>query len=237
MAPVDDIQDVDDIPKHPIINLYGIEGVGKTILAARTGDNNLIFTNERSYVSLSNHPDLKEKTRILRYTEFGRFTKLIAQIYNRDIVCDHLIIDTFPGLCDVKLSEQLIKVPFNRKHPDVNSLEDYQLLREHMKGPIKQLAALDISITFISHERIPEPDAYVRGDRHTRPNVPFRVFQLLNGYTNLTAYMHKAKKDGKLIRALRTEGSETHAAKTHIPMPPVVTDDTFVETIRNWKGI
>jgi hypothetical protein len=137
----------------------------------------------------------------------------------------------------MKLGEQLKKVNFNRKHPDVNSLEDYQLLREHMKGPIKHLTELDISVTFIAHERIPEPEGYSRGDRHTRPNVPFRVFQLLNGYTNLTAYMHKVKKDGDLIRALRTESSDSHIAKTHIPMSPLVSDTKFIETIRNWKGI
>jgi hypothetical protein len=238
MADLDDIVPVDELSNNLITILYGPEGVGKTILASSLSDNNLIVATERSNVSLSNFPDLAAKTRILKLKTFDRFTKLIAQIYNGDVICDQLIIDTFPALCDMKLSEQLKKVPFNRKHPDVNSLEDYQLLREHMKGPIKHLAALDISVTFIAHERIPEPEQYSKGDRLTRPNVPFKVHQLVNGYANLTAYMHKVKKDGKLVRALRTESSESHVAKSHILMPaPVVTDETFVSTIRTWKGI
>ncbi|MGS2592211.1 AAA family ATPase [Streptomyces hebeiensis] len=237
MNSTDDIQNVDDIPRNLVTVIYGPEGVGKTILAASLGDNNLIVATERSNVSLSNFPELTAKTRILKLKRFDRFTKLIAQIFNGEVVCDHLIIDTFPALCDMKLSEQLKTVQFNRKHPDVNSLEDYQLLREHMKAPIKQLVGLDISVTFIAHERIPEPEGYSRGDRLTRPNVPFRVFQLVNGYTNLTAYMHKVKKDKEYVRALRTESTESHVAKTHIPMGPIVSDTKFIETIRNWKGI
>jgi hypothetical protein len=236
---VDDIVDIDDIPKNLIMVLYGPEGVGKTILASSLGDNNLIVTTERSQVSLSNFPELKKKTRRLKLQTFDRFTKLIGQLAKGEVEADHVIIDTFPGLCDMKLAEQLRKVDFNRKHPDVNSLEDYQLLREHMKGPIKHLAALDgISVTFIAHERIPEPDQFSKGDRLTRPNVPFRVFQLLNGYTNLTAYMHKVTaKDGELVRALRTESTDSHVAKTHIPMKPLIRDTEFIEVIRTWKGI
>lgn len=236
--PIDDIVDVDAIPNNLVTVLYGPEGVGKTILASSLGDNNLIVATERSNVSLSNFPELKKKTKILKLGSFDRFTSLIRQISNGEVSCDNLIIDTFPGICDIKLSEQLKKVQFNRKHPDVNSLEDYQLLREHIKGPIKQLTALNVSVVFIAHERIPDPEQYSKGDRLTRPNVPFRVFQLLNGYTNLTAYMHKVKsKEHGLIRALQVESTDSHVAKTHIPMKPLVSDQTFIETIRNWKGI
>lgn len=235
---VDDIEEVGAIPKQLVTVIYGPEGVGKTILSAQLGDNNLFVCTERSTVSLSNFPDLVKKSRILRLPSFDRFTKLLSQLSKGEVVCDHVIIDTFPALCDMKLGEQLKKVKFNRKHPDINSLEDYQLLREHMKGPIKHLVSLqDVSVTFIAHERIPDPEQYARGDRLTRPNVPFRVFQLLNGYTNLTAYMHKVKKNGDAIRALATEQTTSHAAKSHIPMNPLVSDETFISTIREWKGI
>lgn len=234
MAEPDDIVGVDDIPKHPIINLYGPEGCGKTILSASLGDNNLIVTTERSTVSLSNFPELKKKTRVLRLKSFDRFTKLLQELYNGDVVVDHVIIDTFPGLTDLKLQEQLRRVSFNRKHPDVNSLEDYQLLREHMKTPLRQIAKLDISFTFISHDRVPDEASYEKGDRLVRPNVPFRVHQLLNGYANLTAYMHKGK-DGRM---LLTDSSRTHIAKSHIPMDSAtVSDKKFISTIRTWKGI
>jgi hypothetical protein len=236
---VDDIQEIEDIPKNLITVLYGPEGIGKTILAASLGDNNLFVTTERSQVSLSNFPDLAAKSRILKLKTFDRFTKLISQLTKGEVVADHVIIDTFPGLCDMKLEEQLRKVDFNRKHKDVNSLEDYQLLREHMKGPIKHLVNLDgISVTFIAHERIPEPEQYAKGDRLARPNVPFKVFQLLNGYTNLTAYMHRVNsKEHGPIRALQTESTQSHVAKTHIPMSALISDKKFIEVIRNWKGI
>jgi hypothetical protein len=236
---MDDIVGIDEIPKNLITVLYGPEGIGKTILSAHLGNNNLFVTTERSNVSLSNFPELTAKSRVLKLKTFDRFTKLISQLNRGEVECDHLIIDTFPGLCDLKLGEQLKKVTeFNRAHPDINSLQDYQLLLEHMKGPVKHLVNLDISITFIAHERVPDPEQYAKGDRLTRPNVPFRVFQLLNGYTNLTAYMHKVNhKEHGLIRVLRTESSTSHVAKSHIPMTPVVSDTKFIEVIRSWKGI
>lgn len=234
MATPSDIQEVDDIPKHPIINLYGAEGVGKTILASRLGDNNLIVATERTNVSLSNFPELKKKTRILKLKTFDRFTKLLQQLHNGEVVADHVIVDTFPALVDIKLYEQLKKVQFNRKHPDVNSLEDYQLLKEHFKGPLRQIARLDISFTFISHDRVPDDASYEKGDKLIRPNVPFAVHRLLNGYTNLTAYMYRGKEG----RTLLTESSRTHVAKSHIPMrSATVSDEEFIKTVRNWKGI
>lgn len=233
----DDIQGVDDIPKKPITVIYGAQGVGKTVAAARLSDDNLIVATERSHVSLSNFPELSGKTRVLKCGSFGRATKLLGQIAKGEVSCEHVIFDTFPGLVDIKLKEQLTKVTFNREYPDINSLQDYQLLREHMKPFIRNLTALDVSATFICHDRIPDSNAYEKGDRLTRPNVPFRVFELLNGYTNITAYMFKMKDGDSERRVLRTETSKEFVAKTHIPMKPVVTDDTFVETIRNWKGI
>lgn len=234
MAEPDDIVDVDDIPRNPIINLYGPEGCGKTILATSLSDDNLIVATERSNVSLSNFPELKAKTRILRVRTFDRVTKLLQQLYNGDVVAEHVIFDTFPGLTDLKLQEQLKKVDFNRKHPDVSSIEDYQLLREHMKTPLRQISKLDISFTFISHDKVPDEASYEKGDRLVRPSIPFGVHRLLNGYANLTAYMYKSKEG----RTLLTESSRTHVAKTHIPMgSPTVSDEKFISIIRTWKGI
>lgn len=236
--PIDDIESPDDIPKHPVIVIYGAQGCGKTILATSLGNNNLLVTNERSSVSISNFPELKDRTKVLRYTSYGRVTKLISQIHSGEVETDHVIIDTFPGLVDIKLGEQLKKVDFNRKHADINSLEDYQLLKEHLKPFIRSLVRLDVSVTFICHDRVPDSESYAKGDRLTRPNVPFRLFELLNGYTNITGYMYKSNgKDGESRRVIRTETSREFVAKTHIPMDSVVTDTKFVETIRNWKGI
>jgi len=230
----DDIVGVDDIPKEIIINLYGPEGVGKTILAASLSDDNLFVTTERSNVSLSNFPNLKKNSRVLKLKDFDRFTKLLSQLAKGEVQTKHVIIDTFPALIDLKLGEQLRKVQFNRKHPSVNSLEDFQLLKEHMKGPLKQIAQMDISFTFISHDRVPDEASYEKGDKLIRPSVPFAVHRLLNGYTNLTAYMYR----GKESRTLLTESSRTHIAKSHIPMGnPTVSDEKFIEIIRTWKGI
>jgi hypothetical protein len=39
------------------------------------------------------------------------------------------------------------------------------------------------------------------------------------------------------VRSISLQATNEHEAKNHLKMPALVSDDIFVETIRNWKGI
>lgn len=235
----DEGQDVHEVPKHLFTVLYGAPGVGKTIAAARTSNKNLIFAGEKSSVSLSQFPEIQAT--VIPSKGFGHCTKLIAELYNDVQGYDHLIIDTVDDLVRRKLKDQRAKVEFKRGHADISSLEDYNLLNNHMADLISRLAMLPISVTVISHDRIPDPQAYGKGDRLLRPSLPFKVFESLNGYANVVGYMQmkKAKVNNKteLHRVIAVQSSDEYSAKNHLKLPSSVTDDNFVETIRNWKGI
>ncbi len=44
-------------------------------------------------------------------------------------------------------------------------------------------------------------------------------------------------KERKLVRTISLQANDEFEAKNHLKLAPVVTDDAFVSTIRDWKGI
>jgi hypothetical protein len=239
MGILDEAEDVHEVPKHLFTVLYGAPGVGKTIAAARTANKSLIFAGEKSFVSLSQFPEIQAKS--IQSKGFAHCTKLIAELYENPQDYDHFIIDTVDDLVRRKLKDQRAKVQFKRGHEDISSLEDYNLLNNHMAELISRLAMLPISVSVISHDRIPDPQAYGKGDRLLRPSLPFKVFESLNGYANVVGYMQmkkvKANNTVEYRRVISVQSTDEYSAKNHLKLPANVTDDTFVKTVRNWKGI
>lgn len=233
MSLLDEATPVGEVPKHLISVLYGPPGGGKTIALARTANKTLLLTDERAHVSLSQFPELEKTVRVINYKSYDHVTGILGELYQGGHDYDHLMVDTFDGLIRKKLKEQREKVSFNRGHKDINSLEDYNLLNNHMFDFIGRLAKLPLSVSITSHDRIPDQQAYVKGDRLLRPSIPFRIFECLNGYANVVGYMQM----GKNGREISLHPNREHEAKNHLRMDPVVSDDIFVETIRNWKGI
>jgi hypothetical protein len=233
MSLLDDATPVGEVPKHLISVLYGPPGVGKTIALARTANKTLLLTDERAHVSLSNFPELN--VRVIQFKNYDHVTGIVRELYGGDHDYGHLMIDTFDGLIRKKLKEQRETIQFTRHKQtnDINSLEDYNLLNNHMFDFIGRLAKLPLSVSLTSHDRIPDQQAYVKGDRLLRPSIPFRIFECLNGYANVVGYMQMGQKG----RVISLQANREHEAKNHLRMEPMVSDDIFVETIRNWKGI
>lgn len=243
MGLLDEAEDIHEIPKQLFSVLYGPPGVGKTVALARTAKKTLIFAGEKSFVSLSQFPEINAKA--IPSKGYDHLTKLIAELYNDPQDYDHFMIDTVDDLIRKKLKDQRQKIKFKRHEAtdDISSLEDYNLLNNHMADLIARLAMLPISVSVISHDRLPDPQAYGKGDRLLRPSIPFKVFESLNGYANVVGYMHmrKIKVQGsdkpELRRVIALQANDEYEAKNHLKLSPLVTDDTFVETVRNWKGI
>jgi hypothetical protein len=245
MGLLDDAEDIHEIPKHLFTTLYGPPGVGKTICSARTANNTLIFAGEKSYVSLSQFPEIRAKA--IPSQGYDHLTRIIQELYNDPRDYDHFMIDTVDDLVRRKLKEQRQKIKFNRHEAtnDISSLEDYNLLNNHMADLTARLAMLPISVTVISHDRLPDPKNYGKGDRLLRPSLPFKVFESFNGYANVVGYMHmrkmKVQEDGKeatrLRRVIALQSNDEYEAKNHLKLPAIVTDEKFIETVRNWKGI
>lgn len=245
MGLLDEAKSVDDVPKHLISVLWGPAGVGKTIAAVRTANKSLIITDEKAAVSISQFPELAETVKVIQFKTYDHLTGVIRELAQGGHDYDHFMIDTFDGVIRKKLKEQREKIDFTRHKQtnDINSLEDYNLLNNHMADLIGRLAVLPISVTLTSHDRIPNPESYGKGDRLLRPSIPFRVFETLNGYANVVGYMHmrKIKVQGEekpqLRRVIAMQANDEYEAKNHLKLPALVTDETFVKTVRDWKGI
>jgi hypothetical protein len=234
---LDAAKPVGDVPKHLITCLYSAPGVGKTITLARTANRTLLITDERAAVSLSEFPEIAATVDIIPLVSFANLNGIIRELYNGGHDYDHFMIDTFDAVVRMKLEEQRKKVEFKRGHADINSLEDYNLLNNHMFSMIANLAKLPLSVSVTSHDRIPDEKSYIKGDRLLRPSIPFRVFECLNGYVNVVGYMQMKKINGELRRAINLQASDEFEAKSHLRMAPLVSDETFVTGIREWKGI
>lgn len=228
---------VGNVPKHLFTALYSAPGMGKTVTLARTANRTLLVTDERASVALSQFPELAATVDVIKLKSFDHLTGIVTELYNGGHPYDHFMIDTFDGVVRMKLKEQRKKVPFNRAHPDINSLEDYNLLNNHMFGFITNLTKLPLSVSMTSHDRIPDEKSYVKGDRLLRPSIPFKVFECLNGYVNVVGYMRVKRVSGKLTRTVALQANDVYEAKNQLRMGPLVTDDEFVATIREWKGI
>lgn len=231
---------VAEVPRHLFSTIWGPPGVGKTILAARTANKTLLITDEKAAVSLSQFPEYEETVRMIPFKNYDHLMGVIAELYQGKHDYDHFMIDTLDGVIRKKLKEQRQKIDFARHKQtnDINSLEDYNLLNNHMFDLFGRLAMLPISVTVTSHDRIPDPQQYGKGDRLLRPSIPFRAFECLNGYANVVGYMSMRKnKEGELIRTIGLHPNDEYEAKNHLKLPALVTDETFIKTVRNWKGI
>lgn len=227
----------EEVSKHLVTTLYGAPGIGKTILGARTANKTALFTNERSHVSLSQFPEISKTVTIFHVKTFDQLTKYLQELYSEPHDFDHAMIDTLDGFVKMKLREQREKIGFKRGHEDISSLEDYNLLNNHMESFFETLCRLPVSVTVTSHERIPDDKSYAKGDRILRPSIPFRVFESLNGYANIVGYVHMMRIKDELTRVISTQPNDEHAAKNHLLLNPLTGDDKFVKTVREWKGI
>jgi len=237
MGLLDEATSLGEIPNHLFSVIWGPPGVGKTILSARTANKTLLITDERAHVSLKQFPEYADTVKQIPFSSYDHLTRLVMELYKGEHDYDHLMIDTFDGVIRKKLKEQRKKVQFNRGHEDINSLEDYNLLNNHMFDLISRLAMLPISVTLTSHDRIPDEKSYGKGDRLLRPSIPFRIFECLNGYANVVGYMSMRKREGKQVRTIALQANDTYEAKNHLKLGPLVTDEEFIAAVRSWKGI
>jgi AAA domain len=237
---LDEAEDVAELSKNIFITLYGPPGVGKTITLAKTANYTLVLTDEKSHVSLSNFPEIRAK--VITIKSFDHLNGIIKELWEESdsIPYDHLQIDTMDGIVRSKLAEQRRKVKFTRHSEtnDINSLEDYNLLNNHMFQLIGRLAKLPMSVSVTSHDRIPDPKQYGKGDRLVRPSIPFRIYECLNGYTNVLGYMTaKTDRNGKTVRSISLDSTDEFTAKSHLLVSGRVSAEEFIQAVRNWKGI
>ena len=225
------------------ITVYSNPGVGKTTLAAQLGQKNVFLTDETGVGVLSNWPELESRShkRVFKFQGLNDFKEIVDDIEKGVLECDNLVIDTFTGIHNMKLL-QLLK---DRKVSDLLKLDhttrqnlpmldqrDYGLSGNMWTPVIQGLNAWGGNITLLCHLRLPDPNRPKVGDA-TQPDLPAKVMQLVNKYSNVVAYM---QRDDKGNRTLITQGNSRLIAKSQINMPDKVSDKEFVKVITEWRS-
>lgn len=228
------LQPVSDIDRKLKMVLYGEPDVGKTVLATTIGQSNLLIHSEPGFTVLTKdeHKEQGERTKVVPFTTITGIRGYVELLAEGAIDRSTLIIDNMSGIQDKKLSENhedpKVKA-LNREHPDLSTLQDYQIVTHQMRPMMVELMNLDKEVIVICHMRGSVPE---RKEFNARPDLTKKIFDLANEKVDVVAYMYK--DNGK--RMIRTEHGGGFIAKSRITRETVMPVDTFVAEINAWRS-
>jgi phage nucleotide-binding protein len=226
----------EDEGERSLITIYGNPGSGKTVLASRLGNRSALLTNENGWKVLrNNHPDLYATVTPIKFTGLNSIAEVVRAIKKDAEDYDQLILDTISGMQQAKIQENLKSVKLNRFHEEIPSEQDYLLSQKQWTPIIAALATCGINVTLLCHLRTPNPNRPIAGET-TRPDLTKAVFNLVNQYSQVVAYLRKDGRGTKRLVTTQGTGSLTAKDQTNIESAEM-SDDDFVEAIRKSRGL
>jgi len=196
------------------------------------GQSNLMITTETGFTVLDKYPVLKERTKRVPFTTIAGVRGYCELLVDGSIDRSTLIIDNMSGVQDKKLSqnhEDPKIMRLNRDHPDLSTLQDYQIVTHQMRPMMVDLMDLDKEVIVICHARAAVPE---RKDFFVRPDLTKKIYDLANEKVDVVAYMHKGNRGERLIR---TEMGSGFIAKSRITRETVMPVDDFIAEINAWR--
>jgi hypothetical protein len=228
--------------KGRVIAIYGEEGIGKSVIAAKLGTSNLFITDDNGILSLQNHPELDEISIGIPFEGYDKAMEILALCESGELInpktgtpFDNVAFDTISGMCSTEIRRSIedgdIKTDKGVLAKNIPTQPHY-LLSEQNFGPLmKEIGKVrNFSVTLLSHLRTGTkdvPGATTRADLHGAS------YKLMAKYCSVMAYMHEL--GGK--RCMRVMPGQMTAAKTRLNFgAEFVLDDEFVAQINKWKS-
>lgn len=224
--------------------IYGNEGVGKSVLAAKLGKCNCFVSDDNGILSLANHPELDRVSFALPFEGYATTTLLLRAAENGQLkhphtgeVVDHFILDTVSGMCSAELRRSIEDgdVPTEKgKLADNIPTRPHYLLNEQNFGPLMRNAAAmqKCSVTMLSHLRTGTqdvPGASTRGDLHGA------AYKMMAKYASVVGYL-KPPLNPTSNRRIQVMPDSMVGAKTRLNFGKAeLTDEEFVAKMLNWK--
>lgn len=227
--------------------IYGDTGQGKTVLGMQIlqkytpPDKQIYFIDTaRGWVSLRNHPGLRERTTRFPYLGMSQIDAFVA-MYEKG---DPRVANVGAVQIDEISSVQEIDVEVVRQGRGESTGEfaaptqpDMGVTTRRLQRTILPLLRLPINVILISHMRDDEIKIgnKATGRYMTRPAMMPTASRLIRGQVHDVLYMSTAMQGDNHIRLLQVHPTKSINAKTRVgDLPPQVSPAKFVGALGEW---
>lgn len=233
--------------------LYGEFGSWKTVTAVScieaVSENAtaLVVAADDGWVSLKNHPDLFERSKIVRYQGFSQLQFLADEYSDRH---DVLVIDTLTQICEEYVDFLMDNVKWNGNFREVSipvrgskarpeetpGLPDYHVLRNKIRKPLRSLMRAPWDVYFLCHLREPTFMEQQKGKLIRRPEVTKRVFDFVAREAHFIGFMEK--RDNKPAATITFKTDPKTIAKSRIAglNDQTINAPDLPTILRKWKN-
>lgn len=241
------VQDMADV--HPFFKgmLYGPSGAGKTVLAMQIAqaitppDGIILYVDSMEHwVSIQNHPDLKDRTRRLKYQGLSHIEEIQAAIEDK--------FDFFANVQTVVLDEMdsmqiedLDLVAMNSKEkdhgPDDVTWPDFNKNTTRVRRKIRSFLKQDLNVVLVAHDGEGKDR---RGIIIQRPDFTPKLAKVMLEFVHLCGYMTaevvKTSEDkNEYKRIIQVHPTGNLITKSRIGgLPYLVEPKTLIPAIQEW---
>jgi hypothetical protein len=228
--------------KGRAIAIYGEEGIGKTVLAAKMGTSNLFITDDNGILSFLNHPELDEISIGVPFEGYGTSVELLNLCEQGKLIhpktgkpVDNLVFDTVSGMCSTEIRRSIEQGDIQTEKGVLAKnipTQPHYLLSEQNFGPLmREIGKVkNFSVTLLAHMRTGTKD--VPG-ASSRPDLHGAAYKLMAKYCSVMGYMHLVGGS----RMVRVMPGQMLAAKSRLNFgSDLVSDVDFVAKVERWKS-
>jgi hypothetical protein len=221
--------------------LYGEQGCGKTVLAAKLGMNDesgrktLFLDAENSTEVFMSHPDLKPFVDVKMFPGVMELAYLLPAIEAKGVY-GTIVVDSFTTASSREMKSIIQNEGFKRAHKEASTEQDYGLLLNRWTWLFDVAMRRKLNFILIGHVREPNDKEIQMGQKRRVSGTDNQMKEILSRVGNVF-FMEEIENDkGQRARIIRTRTDGKVAAKTRInELPALVSANQFVGMIDNWR--
>lgn len=242
------VEDIDDV--HPNFKgmLYGPSGVGKTVLAVKMAqeltpkDKLILYLDSMEHwVSIQNHPELKDRVKRLKYEGLSQIDTIrdaIADKYSWFGNVGTVIIDEMDSIQGEDLDVVAQSSTETGHGPDDVTWPDYNKNTTRVRRVVRKFLKQDLNIIMVAHDGEGKDR---RGVAIQRPDFTPKLAKVILEFVHVCGFMtSEAIKSGDEVtykRLLQVHPTGNLVTKCRVGGLPVKVDEKqLINGIKEWQG-